>query len=444
MAPIRFALSDSCHIDDAYALFYTNDKQELVTYSNQQFAINSEAWKQLISNATQVSVRIMTKHNDTWYAYDDFDITISPDSIDTYLTYRLVEPGYEVWNEMGIYQRNIETYDESALITNKQMGYGCINCHSFLNNNPNAMLFHARATYGATYILRNGQIEKLDTKTPQTISALVYPSWHPSGRYVAFSTNTTKQLFHTINPNRIEVFDMASDVVIYDVEKHTIFSTQSLKSETSFETFPTFSPDGKRLFFCTADTVPMPFAYDNVHYSICSISFDNGVIGHDVDTLYNAHTHGGSASLPRISPNGQWLMFVRSAYGNFSIWHTDADLYMLNLTDSTAEPMILQQLNSPRAESYHSWSSNGHWIAFSSRRIDGLYTRPFFAHIDSTGEWSKPFVMPQPDARYYDRLMKSFNIPEFVQGKVPISSYDISNVAKNETATHIIFDESAK
>ena len=35
-------------------------------------------------------------------------------------------------------------------------------------------------------LIDGDKIEKLNTKTDQTISPLVYPSWHPSGKYVAF------------------------------------------------------------------------------------------------------------------------------------------------------------------------------------------------------------------------------------------------------------------
>jgi hypothetical protein len=48
----------------------------------------------------------------------------------------------------------------------------------------------------------------------------VYPSWHPSGKYVAFSSNKTVQSFHMHSSKNIEVSDMYSSLVIYDVEKN--------------------------------------------------------------------------------------------------------------------------------------------------------------------------------------------------------------------------------
>jgi hypothetical protein len=238
--------------------------------------------------------------------------------------------------------------------------------------NPEKMLFHMREAFPCTVLIDGDRMEKLNTKTEQTLSALVYPSWHPSGRYVAFSVNSTKQAFHTASPNRIEVFDLASDVVVYDVEKHEIITAPELFSPEAFETFPAFSPDGCTLFFCSSDTFRMPEEYASVKYSLCSIPFDpeQRRFGTEVDTLFQAGTHQKSVSFPRVSPDGKFLMFTLAGYGNFSIWHRDADLYLLSLSDGTVRP--LDALNSDEVESYHSWSSNSRWVVFSSRRLDGL------------------------------------------------------------------------
>ena len=93
-----------------------------------------------------------------------------------------------------------------------------------------------RDKYSGTYLIDGDKIEKLNTKTDQTISPLVYPSWHPSGKYVAFSVNQTSQSFHANDKNRVEVFDSQSDVVVYDTEKHEIISTPSIRTAKAFET----------------------------------------------------------------------------------------------------------------------------------------------------------------------------------------------------------------
>lgn len=79
----------------------------------------------------------------------------------------------------------------------------------------------------------------------------------------------------------------------------------------------------------------------------------------------------------------------------------------------------LGEVNSPDTESYHSWSSDGKWFVFSSRRMDGNWTRPYIAAFNSeTGMCGKPFILPQKRADFYLRRMESFNIPELVVGEV--------------------------
>ena len=442
IAPLHFKLTDSCVCEQARAVFEIGEKRIEIKAKNKQFAISQSSWKKLMEDTTgskTLKITVLANISDEWVSYKPFYMYIAPEPVDPYIAYRLIEPGYEVWNEMGIYQRCLENYEETPIVTNQQTQYNCMNCHSFCMQDPDKMLFHMRATFPGTILINGDKIEKLNTKTDQTISSLVYPSWHPSGKYVAFSVNDTKQAFHTTDPNRVEVYDNVSDVVVYDVDKHEIVTTPLLFSETAFETFPTFSPDGRTLYFCTSDAVGMPQEYTEVKYNLCAISFnpERRQFGTQVDTLYRVRSKGKSVSFPRISPNGKFLMFTLSDYGNFSIWHKDADLYMLNLATKQISP--LDTLNSDDVESYHSWSSNNHWVIFSSRRIDGLYTRPFIAYIDAEGQASKPFLLPQDDIDFYHRFMKSYNIPEFITGKVKHKGYTISQKAIEDKGIDVIF-----
>ena len=128
-------------------------------------------------------------------------------------------------------------------------------------------------------------------------------------------------------------------------------------------------------------------------------------------------------------------MLTESAYGNFSIWHRDADLRLIDLT--TGHIDSLSTVNSNDVESYHSWSSNSRWFAFSSRRGTGLYTRPYICHIDANGVAAKPFLLPQESAEYYDRLLTSFNIPELVQGEIDVDTYRLIDISKYGKATKV-------
>ena len=100
----------------------------------------------------------------------------------------------------------------------------------------------------------------------------------------------------------------------------------------------------------------------------------------------------------------------------------------------TGEWRLMEGINSPHVDSYHSWSSNSRWIVFSSRRGDGLYTRLYFAFIDENGNTGKPFLLPQKDpARYYPETLYSFNIPEFITSPVDLDMRKIAKKAARKT-----------
>ncbi len=384
-----------------------------------------------------IPVEIMTRHGDAWTRWTSFPIYVSERPIDSRLVYRLIEPGYEKWHIVGLYQRDLESFEEKPIIRNDMTGYNCINCHSFRMNDPEQMMFHMRAAYGGTYIVQEGRISKLNTKTDETISHLTYPYWHPSGRYIATSVNEIRQFFHAVKERKMEVYDLESDVVVYDTRGREILSKASLLSKSDFETFPAFSPDGEWLYYCTAPAQKMPDNYDRIRYSICRVPFDaeRGEIRFPADTLARADSL--SYTFPRVSPDGRFLMYTETAYGQFPIWHTDAEIRMLDLR--TRAQVDMTALNSPDTESYHSWSSGSDWVVFSTRRDNGLYTLPYICAIDEAGQPAKPFLVPREDPDEYDYLLYSYNIPELVRGEVTVSPYAIQEAARKNKAEQVRF-----
>ncbi len=430
IAPLNFAVQESA---DKYVAVYKSNEQEIfrVNSSDGIISVPSNKWSKLLKEVKgqKFTIDIYLKNNSNWIKFKPITNNVSSDSIDNYLVYRLIEPGFETWNKMGIYQRCLNTFDESPIMENTLSDGNCMNCHSFCMNNSNAMLLHMRAKHAGTYIFKDGEIEKLETKTDSTLGAGVYPSWHPDGNFIAFSTNRIVQTFHAIPDKKIEVLDTLSDVIIYNLQTHCISTVSSIASKGRLETFPSWAPDGKSLYFCSAKSIS-PEDYKNIKYDLLRISFnpDNGSFG-SVDTVYKATEIGKSISFPRISPDGKYVMFCMSDYGNFSIWHPESDLYLLNLSE---KEISKPEINSEQSESYHTWSFNGRWLVFSSRRLNGLYTRPYFSHFDDKGIFSKPFILPQKDPFFYDKSLKSFNIPELVRSKVNLDPRIISAELEKE------------
>jgi len=377
-------------------------------------------WRKLLqyNSERSLSVTILARTDGEWKKYKPFRIHIKGDPVDPWMVYRLIAPGYETWSEMGIYQRDLTAFDRDPIIVNRLLPGSCMNCHSFRANDPRNMMFHLRGNVGGTILLQDGEMVRLNTKTKETISNCVYPYWHPSQDFIAFSVNNIQQVFHSVKEKRIEVFDSKSDIVVYDIRNNKLITSRVISSDESFETFPAFSHDGKKLFFCSAKKGIQPDEFDRVKYSLCSIDFDasSGTFGSKIDTLISSIRTGKSVSFPRISPDGKIFVVTLSDYGNFSIWHREADLYQLDPATGKFGP--IDMINSSETESYHSWSSNSRWMIFSSRRMDGLYTHPYITFVSEDGSFSKPFMVPQKDPDFYEESLRSFNVPEFVTGRV--------------------------
>ncbi|MBO4315673.1 MAG: PD40 domain-containing protein [Prevotella sp.] len=402
-------------------------------------------WHSLVQKAKgqAISVEVYTRNDSQWTRFKPFHIYVSPDSIDPYISYRLIAPSFVSYEALTINQRCLENYDESVIYDNMLCGFEkdgqCINCHHYQQYDPGRMQFHARQNHGGTIIAYDGNIKKVNMKNDSILSAGVYPAWHPTLNLIVYATDKTHQSFHTVDSDKVEVYDLESDIIAYDVEHDEVMNLEN--DDMEFEVFPAWSPDGKTLYYCSAhferqDTsktkaVEIINRFKEIKYNIYRKSFDPTTRQFGTrELVFDAAAIDQSATLPRISPDGRFLLFTMGQYGYFHIWHHDADLWLMDLQTGDARP--LKECNSNDTESYHSWSSNGRWLIFSSRRDDGAFTRPFIAHIDKDGNAKKPFELPTQDPDYHRQFMRSYNIPEFMRGPVTIKPQTFADILKGD------------
>ena len=420
IAPLNFAMAnDSVTTVD---VMVTGAQGGSLHVNGDYADFDIEEWHALLkqNRGAKLTFTVCAEKGGQWIQYRDFTVTISNQPLEEWgVTYRRIAPSFEIYSKMGLYQRDLSNFDEEPLISNAQTYGMCVNCHTANQTNPDQYVFHIRGEHGATAIHRNGKIEMIQAKNEQLDGSMVYPGWHPGGRYCAFSTNKTSQMFHTASIQRIDVYDASSDVFVYDTQTHTILQDTLIMKKYWAENSPNFSPDGKWLYFTTARRQIYPTDYDKEKYSLCRVSFDaeTGCIGTQVDTLVNTAKTGKSISWPRASYDGRFLMYAEADYGYFTVWHPEAELWLYDLKNGTTRRM--DEVNSDRSESLHAWSKNSRWFLFTSRRDDGLYTRLYFAGIDTTGCATKPFMLPQRNPKeYYRRLMYSYNTPDFTEKPV--------------------------
>ena len=438
IAPLNFEIRDK-HLTNIETILTiegadANDADNTLTATSnsQNLKFDFDDWKAFLQKAVNknVKVQIYSKSDDgEWTAFKSFKWQVVGDSIDPYLTYRLIEPDYEVWNKIQIRQRCVENWKETILTDYHLQEKRCMNCHAFGNQNPNLSMVYVRGEGGGAILNRNGKLRKLNLKTANMVSSSVYYGFDPSGRYVTFSTNIIIPAFHANPDKRLEVYDSKSDVYVADLDNNIIISSPLTSDSTKLETFPTFSSNGRYIYYCVADKKGLKTKnLKGLKYALVRIPFEDrtGTFGSKVDTLYTER----SVCHPKISPDGRYCLFTVADYGTFPIWHPEADLRMLDLQTGKIDSLSI--VNSRKSDTYHSWSHSGRWFVFASKRDDGLYGKPYFCYFDEHGKAHKPFVLPQREPTFYDDCLKSFNIPELSRGPVPFNAIDVENVMKQE------------
>lgn len=447
IAPLTFHIFSDA--DNYVTVAKKGDKQ--IAIDGQDFVPDIDDWHDLIAEGGEITFETYLKKDGVWYKCSPWNVTVINEEIDHYMAYRLVSPGYISYADLSIKQRDLTSWEERIIYDTRMASTDenaqCINCHSFHNYNGKEFQFHTRAAYGGTVLVRDGKVNKINLKTDSTLSAGVYPAWHPTENLIAYSINKTGQVFHTLDKNKVEVQDETSDMILYDIETNTVYPVSVGTKE--FECYPTWTPDGEWLYYSKADyqtTAPEGKVWDELrdnfyklkynivrrkfHAETRSFGEEEMVLKADTMTSRYYKEKGLSATLPRFSPDGKYLIVTLGSFGVFHIWHRDADIYQIDV--ATDDGRYMDGLNSGDVESYHSWSSNGKWMAVSSRREDGAYTRPYFSYIDDNGLEHKPFVLPQKNPLHNKYLQRSYNIPEFIQTPVEVSPQEIAARVKHD------------
>lgn len=432
IAPLNFLLRGDY---DAIEVKATCGNEALTLNKRGQEAIfDLDDWKNFMGKATgkEVKVVVSARHDGQWTTFRPFSWHVVSDAVDPYLTYRLIEPDYEIYQNLVIQERCVENFYERSISDYGLVGNRCMNCHTFSNQDPSLTMMYVRGEGGGAILNRNGHLSKLNIKSSDMASGSVYFGFSPTGRYITFSSNVIIPAFHAKPSKRLEVFDKVSDVYVADLDRNIILRSPLLNDSNAFETFPTFSPDGKYIYFCASPHVTLPIELRDMHYSLCRIAFDEktGQLGNEVDTLLSGLKNQLSVCHPRISPDGQHIVYTVADYGTFPIWHQESDMQMMNLQTGAIDSMKV--VNSGKSDTYHSWSSNSRWLVFASKRDDGLYGKPYYCYIDKSGKPHKPFVLPQKHPTFYDNNLKSFNVPEMGKGELPFTANDVRKTMEKE------------
>ena len=442
IAPMNFSVRED---GELYCVRIESGKDsEIEVFSRTgKIVIDERQWNHLLdqNRGGELEIDVVCKGKDgKWSRYHAIRNTIAREEIDGYLVYRKIHPAYRTWGDVGIYQRELGSYSESVVLDNRYFNGGCLNCHAFCNNRTDKMLIGLRSgKYGSSeLIVNNGEVNKIGTK-------FGYTSWHPSGKIAVYSLNTVYQLFHHARKEEYrDVVDIDSALAYYDIESERVKRCEHLSKKDRLETYPAWSGDGKYLYYCSA---PMKWPTNQVEEvtqeMVQGVKYDLMRIRYDLtqdmwgkpEMVVSAAESGKSSLEPRVSPDGRWLLFCMCDYSCFPVYQPSSDLYLIDLERGRTNGKFVYRkldVNSEDSESWHSWSSNSRWIAFSSKRMHGSFTRIYFSHVDTNGVSSKPFVLPQKDPEYYEACLRTFSVPEFVVEPVRMTQETLGKVVRGE------------
>ncbi|MBI5834504.1 MAG: PD40 domain-containing protein [Armatimonadetes bacterium] len=403
------------------------------------------AWHRLLAaNAGRdLTLDVFVRGESGWTRFASVRNHVAQAPVDSHLVYRWFRPTYTTNTPLGLYQRDLTGFRQTALVRSRSSGPRCVNCHAFADGRPDQFSFQARLTKGSLpmVLVAGGHPRTVDTRTQPGQKPAALTTWHPSGRWLVVSRNWIRQYFHQAGSPGRDALDAKSALALVEVGSGKTVDPPELNPAGYMPTFPCWSPDGRWLYYSRfkrfwPEEVTMPLAEQpRVRYDLVRTAFDpeRAAFG-QTETVLAARDVDRSVLQPRVSPNGHWLVVTLAAYGGFPVFCPQADLALIDLTRQPARAVPLEPTATTCRETWHAWSSNSEWLVSARKSDNGLLARPYLRHIAADGAVGKAFVLPQADPSYYDDLLYTYNIPEFVRGPVAVPERTLSRALGREDA----------
>ena len=430
IAPLNFRIAEDGR---DYVVRITSDSgEELSIHSRNGICrIPARTWRRLLEDnrGKRLLYDVFVQTDDgAWRQFKPVTNTVAEEFIDSHIVYRRLMPNNCRTIIRGIYQRDLESFRESPLITRRDGTFVCFNCHTFHQHNPNRFLVHIRVKHPGMMLVMDGKVTKISTKQAPMFRPLAYASWHPEGSHIAATCNWFIGHFPSATRHHyFEAIEKRGDLLVYNVDKNTLSTTQAVFEHKHIETHPCWSHDGKYIYYSRGEDAPVsePGDFGRTRFDMMRISHDVATDTWGAPEIVKAYSKLGlSCAFPRPSPCGKYVLHILSKKTTYPIHQESSDVYLLDL--ASREHRRLDLVSSRRGESYPRWSSSGRWFIFLSNRRDGMSALPHFAYFDTKGNAHKAFVLPQRDPTYYDTLIDTYNVVELVKSRVNVSAFRLA------------------
>ena len=345
---------------------------------------------------------------------DRVKFRVSPYPADPVIVYRAVTPSFHGRKTPDIYYREISSFKETLFYPGE--GRYCTNCHSFPDNPDLGRADIELAIAGRDHVaeLRNLGLYRFATKDGKALNInTLFMGWHPEGGKIAVTGVDRILSRPLITMETQEFYGVVSDILILDSRSLEVFSLPGASEPGQMETFPAWSRDGQSIVFARAQEYVLG---DSTKYDLYRVPYNDGK-GGKATPVPGASKNGLSNFNPRFSPDGRWMTFNTATWA--SLVKPSADIWIMS-TEEGAVPKPLECNSAYAMDSYHSWSSNSHWIAYASKRDDGIFARAYLTEISEDGHASPPVQLP-----VLEDSMMCFNIPTFLCTEFDIDAQDI-------------------
>ena len=244
----------------------------------------------------------------------------------------------------------------------------------------------------------------------------------PDGRYVISTVKDRAVFVATPGIEYSQLFfPIKGILVVYDRETGEYTPLPGADDPAYVQSNPTWSPDGEWIVFARSKVYDKPSVTNATSILLDEkdvpefieddepFKFDlyrvpwNGGKGGEAEPLAGASHNGKSNFFAKYSPDGKWIVFCKAE--NYMLLMPDSELFIIPAEGGEARRL---RANTPNMNSWHSFSSNGRWLVFSSK-ANTPYTQLFLTHIDEDGNSTPPVVLER-----FTGSDRAANIPEFV------------------------------